>query len=280
CWRGKRRGWQELSPRLIRRLVVYFPLKKLKDLALRLKTGLDSNITGPKALTPLHLAAQCNRSNLVGLLVKFCRWLLCYDGLTPLHLASQQGHADAVIQLLRDKADPGVKDRLGRTALHWAASSQGESSVVDLLLSAKANPSTTDNEKRTALHLAAMEGKLDAVTSLLSHKAKGGAKDMDGSTPLHYAAAGGHASVVSALLQSLNSKRREERNAWRKTLLHVAAEKGHDSVAVLLLEAGAKINTTDHSKDTPLHCAARGKKPFNFRQISIIYHESDFIFPH
>ncbi|XP_023284986.1 ankyrin-1-like [Seriola lalandi dorsalis] len=225
-----------------------------------LEKGLDSNITGPKALTPLHLAAQCNRSNLVGLLVKAGAQVnaVAQDGLTPLHLASQQGHADAVIQLLRDKADPGVKDRLGRTALHWAASSQGESSVVDLLLSAKANPSTTDNEKRTALHLAAMEGKLDAVTSLLSHKAKGGAKDMDGSTALHYAAAGGHASVVSALLQSLNSKGREERNAWRKTVLHVAAEKGHDSVAVLLLEAGAKINTTDHSKDTPLHCAARG----------------------
>ncbi|XP_071343472.1 CARD- and ANK-domain containing inflammasome adapter protein [Trachinotus anak] len=225
-----------------------------------LEKGFDPNITGPKALSPLHLAAQCNRSDLVCLLLKAGAQVnaVAQDGLTPLHLASQQGHADTVIQLLQNKADPGVKDRLGRTALHWAASSQGESSVVDLLLSAKANPTTTDNEKRTALHLAAMEGKLDAVTSLLSHRAKGGAKDMDGSTPLHYAAAGGHASVVSALLQSLNNKEIEERNAWRKTPLHVAAEKGHNSVAVLLLEAGAKINATDHSKDTPLHCATRG----------------------
>ncbi len=142
--------------------------------------------------------------------------------------------------------------------MHWAASSKGESCVVDLLLSAKADPNTSDNEKKTALHLAAMEGKVDAVTLLLSHKAKGGAKDMDGSTPLHYAAAGGHAGVVSALLQLLNNKGIEERNAWRKTPLHAAAEKGHDSVAALLLEAGAKINSTDHSKDTPLHCAARG----------------------
>uniref|UniRef100_A0A671V4Y2 Uncharacterized protein n=1 Tax=Sparus aurata TaxID=8175 RepID=A0A671V4Y2_SPAAU len=81
---------------------------------------------------------------------------------------------------------------------------------------------------------------------------------MDGSTPLHYAAAGGHASIVSALLQSLNNKGVDERNAWRKTPLHAAAEKGHDGVAVLLLEAGAKINSTDNSKDTPLHSAARG----------------------
>ncbi|XP_067454225.1 CARD- and ANK-domain containing inflammasome adapter protein [Thunnus thynnus] len=225
-----------------------------------LEKELDPNRAGPKAQTPLHLAAQYKRSDLVGLLLRAGAQVnaMAQDGVTPLHLASGQGHAETVIQLLQGKADPGVKDRLGRTALHWAASSQGESCVVDLLLSAKANPNCTDNEKKNALHLAAMEGKVDAVTSLLSYKAKGEAKDMDGSTPLHCAAANGHASVVSVLLQSLNNKGIEEKNAWRKTPLHAAAEKGHDSVAVLLLEAGAKINATDHSKDTPLHCAARG----------------------
>ncbi|KAA8578316.1 hypothetical protein FQN60_007071 [Etheostoma spectabile] len=224
-----------------------------------LKKGLDPDITGPKGQTPMHLAAQCNRPELVDVLLRAGAQVnaLTQDGLTPLHIASQQGHADSVTQLLQGKADPRVKDKLGRTALHWAASSQGESCVVDLLLSAKANSNTTDKEKKTALHLAAGEGKLNAVTSLLSHKAKGGAKDMDGSTPLHYAAAGGHAGVVSALLQSLNNRGIEERNTWRKTPLHAAAERGHDGVTVLLLEAGAKINSTDHSKDTPLHCAAR-----------------------
>ncbi len=102
-------------------------------------------------------------------------------------------------------------------------------------------------EKKTVLHLAAMVGKVDAVTSLLSHKAKGGAKDMDGSTPLHYSAAEGHASVVSALLQLLNGKGMDERNSRRKTPLHTAAEKCHNSVAVQFLEAGANINSTDHN---------------------------------
>ncbi|XP_036970836.1 CARD- and ANK-containing Inflammasome Adaptor Protein [Acanthopagrus latus] len=222
--------------------------------------GLDPNTTGPKAQTPLHLAAQCNRPELVDLLLRARAQVnaAAQDGLTPLHVASQQGHADPVIRLLQGKADPGIKDRLGRTALHWAASSPGDSGVVDLLLTAKTNPHTTDNEKKTALHQAAIAGRVDALTSLLSHKAKAGAKDMDGSTPLHYAAAGGHATVVSALLQSLNNKGVDERNVWRKTPLHTAADKGHNSVAVVLLGAGAKINSADNSKDTPLHSAARG----------------------
>uniref|UniRef100_A0A671V3S8 Uncharacterized protein n=1 Tax=Sparus aurata TaxID=8175 RepID=A0A671V3S8_SPAAU len=81
--------------------------------------GLDPDTTGPKAQTPLHLAAQCNRPELVDLLLKAGAQVIIkpFDGLTPLHVASQQGHADPVIRLLQGKADPGVKDRLGRTAL-------------------------------------------------------------------------------------------------------------------------------------------------------------------
>lgn len=182
---------------------------------------------------------------------------MAQDGLTPLHIASQHGHAETVSQLLQGQAEPGVRDRQGRTALHWAASTQGENPAMGLLLSAGADPNTTDKEKKTALHLAAMEGRVDAVTSLLSQKARGGAKDMDGSTPLHYAAASGHAAVVTALIHALKNKGIDERNVWRKTPLHSAAERGHVSVAEQLLRAGAKINAIDNSKDTPLHCAAR-----------------------
>lgn len=35
-----------------------------------LERGLDPNITGPKAQTPLHLAAKCNRPECVDLLLR------------------------------------------------------------------------------------------------------------------------------------------------------------------------------------------------------------------
>ncbi|KAM6963017.1 CARD- and ANK-domain containing inflammasome adapter protein [Aplochiton taeniatus] len=226
---------------------------------LLLEKGLDPNTAGPKAHTPLHLAAQHNRSALVELLIRAGAQVngVAQDGLTPLHIASKQGHAEMVTLLLQGHADPGMRDRQGRTALHWAVSTQEESPIVGLLLSAGANPNITDKEKKSALHLAAMEGRVDAVTSLLSRKAKGGAKDMDGSTPLHYAAANGHAKVAAALLSSLKNKGVDERNVWRKTALHGAAERGHGSMVELLLRTGAKINAMDNSRDTPLHCAAR-----------------------
>uniref|UniRef100_A0AAQ5XJ27 CARD- and ANK-containing Inflammasome Adaptor Protein n=1 Tax=Amphiprion ocellaris TaxID=80972 RepID=A0AAQ5XJ27_AMPOC len=168
---------------------------------------------------------------------------------SALHLAVHGGSIPIVQTLLEQGTDPNIAGAKGQTPLHLAAQCN-RTDLTGLLLEVGA--------QKTALHVAAVAGKVDAVTSLLSHKAKAGTRDMDGSTPLHYAAAGGHAGVVSALLHSLKSKGTEDRNAWRKTPLHAAAEKGHDHVVVLLLEAGAKINSTDQNKDTPLHCAARG----------------------
>ncbi|KAK7888960.1 hypothetical protein WMY93_024520 [Mugilogobius chulae] len=225
-----------------------------------LQKGLNPNTVGPKAQTPLHVAAASPKPDMTLLLLTAGAQInaSAQDGVTPLHVACQHGNQEIVASLLKNKVQIEAADKLGRTALHWASVCPKESSVLNILLSSKVNANALDNEKKSALHLAAMEGRLEHVTSLLSHKAKVGAKDKNGSTPMHYAAAGGHTSIVSALLQSLKNKSVDERNTWKKTPLHVAAEKGHDTVVSLLLEAGANINSKDQSKDTPLHCAVRG----------------------
>ena len=259
-----------------------------------LAKGLDPNTTGPKAYTPLHLAALHSHPVLVEMLLKaeaqvhseikiyqnkyhlhfLCLFIInfrCFhflvfilkanvvaqDGSTPLHLASRRGHADTLNRLLQVKVHTEVRDRQGRTALHWAASTQAESPAVNMLLSAGANPDAPDKQKKTPLHLAAAAGKTEAVAALFSHKARGGAKDIHGSTPLHYAAARGHDGVVKLLLSVQKKIGVDERNTWRKTPLHTAAEKGHTEAVVSLLRAGAKVNMLDNCKDTPLHCAAR-----------------------
>uniref|UniRef100_A0A8C5BWM2 Uncharacterized protein n=1 Tax=Gadus morhua TaxID=8049 RepID=A0A8C5BWM2_GADMO len=111
--------------------------------------------------------------------------------------------------------------------------------------------------EKTPLHLAAAAGQTEAVAALLTHKARVGAKDMHGSTPLHYAAGRGHDEAVKLLLSAQKKHGVDQRNTWRKTPLHTAAEKGHTEAIASLLRAGAKVNTLDNCKDTPLHCAVR-----------------------
>ncbi|KAM6939329.1 CARD- and ANK-domain containing inflammasome adapter protein [Lycodopsis pacificus] len=129
-----------------------------------LEKGLDPNITGPKAQTPLHLAAQCNRPELVGLLLRAgaqifsCIYAVAQDGLTPLHIAGQQGHAGPVIRLLQGEADPGVRDSGVCLASQEAAWAKG---------------GAKDMDGCTALHYAAAAGHAGAASALLHFYNKG-----------------------------------------------------------------------------------------------------------
>ncbi|KAK2883607.1 hypothetical protein QQF64_016739 [Cirrhinus molitorella] len=223
-----------------------------------LDKGIDPNISGPKDQTPLHLSALHNQPALMALLLHVGAQInsVTQDGFTALHLASQSSHTKAVVKLLEGKADIHVKDKQGRTALHWAAT-QGEVGVIQLLLAAGSDANAPEKEKKTPLHLAAMEGHTKAVSALLAGKAKVGAKDMDGCSPLHYTAQNGKEIAAGALLASGKSKIVDDKNVWRRTPLHLAAEHGRELLVGLLLENGARINSLDNNKDTPLHCACR-----------------------
>uniref|UniRef100_A0A8C1SK25 CARD- and ANK-containing Inflammasome Adaptor Protein n=1 Tax=Cyprinus carpio TaxID=7962 RepID=A0A8C1SK25_CYPCA len=96
------------------------------------KAGADIHATDHTSKTPLHLAPA-----LMALLLRVGAQInsVTQDGFTPLHLASQSGHTEAVAQLLEGKADIRLKDKQGRTALHWAAA-QGEVGIIQLLLDA------------------------------------------------------------------------------------------------------------------------------------------------
>uniref|UniRef100_A0A8C7AK74 Ankyrin repeat domain 65 n=1 Tax=Neovison vison TaxID=452646 RepID=A0A8C7AK74_NEOVI len=94
-----------------------------------------------------------------------------------------------------------------------------------VLLDHGADPSLKDRHSRSALHRAAAGGHLPAVQLLAAWGAEVDARDSLGLTPLHHAARGGHAEVASHLLD-----RGAQVNAagWlHKTPLHLAMEHGH-----------------------------------------------------
>ncbi|XP_072730907.1 BRCA1-associated RING domain protein 1 isoform X1 [Ciconia boyciana] len=109
-----------------------------------------------------------------------------YKGETLLHVASIKGDLAAVEQLLKNGADPNVKDNAGWTPLHEACN-HGHKEVVELLLQYKALVNTTGYQNDSPLHDAAKNGHVSIVELLLLHGASRDAVNIFGLRPVDYA---------------------------------------------------------------------------------------------
>ncbi|NXH37346.1 BARD1 protein, partial [Myiagra hebetior] len=109
-----------------------------------------------------------------------------YKGETLLHVASIKGDLAAVEQLLKNGADPNVKDNAGWTPLHEACN-HGHREVVELLLQHRALVNTTGYQNDSPLHDAARNGHVAIVELLLLHGASQEAVNIFGLRPVDYA---------------------------------------------------------------------------------------------
>ncbi|NXI36276.1 BARD1 protein, partial [Galbula dea] len=109
-----------------------------------------------------------------------------YKGETLLHVASIKGDLAAVEQLLKNGADPNVKDNAGWTPLHEACN-HGHKEVVELLLQHKALVNTTGYQNDSPLHDAARNGHVSIAELLLLHGASCDAVNRFGLRPVDYA---------------------------------------------------------------------------------------------
>ncbi|NXC56871.1 BARD1 protein, partial [Aleadryas rufinucha] len=109
-----------------------------------------------------------------------------YKGETLLHIASIKGDLAAVEQLLKNGADPNVKDNAGWTPLHEACN-HGHKEVVELLLWHRALVNTTGYQNDSPLHDAARNGHVAIVELLLLHGASRDAVNIFGLRPVDYA---------------------------------------------------------------------------------------------
>ncbi|NWU21388.1 BARD1 protein, partial [Dyaphorophyia castanea] len=106
-----------------------------------------------------------------------------YKGETLLHVASIKGDLAAVEQLLKNGADPNVKDNAGWTPLHEACN-HGHREVVELLLQHRALVNTTGYQNDSPLHDAARNGHVAIVELLLLHGASRDAVNIFGLRPV------------------------------------------------------------------------------------------------
>ena len=90
------------------------------------------------------------------------------QGAKQLLNAVAKGSAERVAELLRQGADPGTRDRRGRTPLHIAVRRSGGSGrVIRALAAAGPDPDATDRKGNSALHLAALRPNLIAYVTLV-----------------------------------------------------------------------------------------------------------------
>lgn len=169
----------------------------------------------------------------------------------PLHIAAREGNEDRVVSLIR----------------------QGYS----------VNHSDPDLVK--PLHEACFHGRFQCVTLLLENGAEVNSRNIDGATPICDAASSGHSDIVKLLIENgacvnpvllLSSPLHEAalRDQWHcieilveaganlnasdchfGTPLHITANQGFVKSGVILLRAGANVNSVK-THNTPLHEAA------------------------
>ncbi len=87
---------------------------------------------------------------------------------------------------MRGGARVNTPDRRGLAPLHWAGMRSKAPAIVKALLAAGADPDVRDKRGRTTLHYAAAKDKvlLEVVEALLDSGADPAARDIEGKTPV------------------------------------------------------------------------------------------------
>ncbi|NWU69425.1 ANR28 phosphatase, partial [Pterocles burchelli] len=135
--------------------------------------------------------------------------------------------------LLRNDANPGIRDKQGYNAVHYSAA----------------------YGHRLCLELIASETPLDVLMETSGTDMLNDSDNRAPISPLHLAAYHGHHQALEVLVQSLLDL--DVRNNNGRTPLDLAAFKGHVECVDVLINQGASILVKDYVvKRTPIHAAA------------------------
>ena len=227
----------------------------------RLLIGLDAerNPHAEEDKTVLHVAAEYSGVEFVELILAVNPDVNAKEKetqSTALHAAARAG-STGVCKLLLDKgADVDLPSATGQTALHFAVIN-GYVETAKLLLDYGSDPMMKAVFGSPVLHYAANEGNKEFVQPLIDAQADPEAPNIHDHRALHFAARMGHKDFVEQLFIAVTHLDLNSVDIDGKTALHLAATAGHLSTVRLLQERGAEANIQDHSRNLPIHYAAR-----------------------
>ncbi len=194
-----------------------------------LATGFEISTTDADGNTALHAAAAAGAQQSADLLLDRGLAIDTRGALarTPLMSAVIGGQAQMTAWLLRQGADPRLKDEEGYNALMLAVRENSNAALAEL---APHHRDTLD----AALLLAALSGRSAAIDTLTSYGASVYTRMDDGRTPLMLAAENGHSEAVELLLDIGSSRFSTDQDG--RSAADLADTAGHAEIAAMILE--------------------------------------------
>ena len=230
-------------------------------------TNLHINAQDKDGNTPLHLACQKGKKDIVSLLIKSfhsCSYFLIANkkGETPLHLVAAVGSIEAAEALLFSVTGSlcyelfAARDNKGCTVFHTACSN-GHLNVFQFFCNIYPDGvHVMDDKQRSLLYVACKSGNFESVKELIEkYKLDPESKDIDGTSCLHLLAGRGHVEMYQYLKQHICSSAIPYKKFGR-TPLHYACSSGRIYMAIYLIETySCSPNDPDYDGYTAVHAA-------------------------
>lgn len=219
-----------------------------------IKSGANINIQNEEKLTPLMMMVIYGRTEGVKWFVQEKADLQIVDkqGLTALHYATLEGNKD-IVRVLRDaqggKPYPDI----------FIGSSIGATREVKEALAAGVDVNAKNSLGMAAVHLAVHNKHLNVVETLIGAGANLNEADNEGMTPLMEAIRAPSPEALKLLVKSKVDL--EKKDSKGSTILAWAVDMKIDlKYVVMLVNAGADVNTQNHEGETPLMIATQTRE--------------------
>jgi len=230
-------------------------------LAVLVAHGASIRERNRKGQQPLDLACDWDNRKAIGFLLEHG----AIADVEALCTASEYCGREVMELLISHGAPVTARDRIGSTALHYAAK-KGNVEAVRILVEKGADCNAPDRKGITPFQWAAWGGSMGEafyqkdrkvmVEFLLSKGASVNSRDSEGRTPLSKAF---YSSVAKLLIDS-GAEVNSRDNEGCTPLHHIAEDGTHAETALLLIVNGAEVNLGDRMGWTPLHWACRSQK--------------------